>query len=355
MQAHRKPGIIAGLLLWCCSLADRSYEAGFTLSNGSFVAPCTITSCDTRQYHLVTTSKTWTEAQSHCRRNHTDLVTVYLQEEADHLYNIMKNTSLKRIWIGLHRDNVKTPWKWSDGGVSSFQHWQKGSPSSENDDNCVIMLQYVGGQWVDVNCSLSYPFFCYTDIDECAQNPWLCGPNAQCTNTVGSYTCSCNPGLFPNTGLEWILNQTRCEDLTKIQDGKTCNINTGTSSNLTSSSAWFCFITNFSSTNITSGYQLQQAAGVLSSALNDTSLWSNLTIEEKSVAAESYLDTVERAVLQLTEPSDILLRKNVRSANLDMELLIIPVKHNASKEQLQANKNTLDIKLGKVMEEKKKD
>ncbi|XP_041091701.1 adhesion G protein-coupled receptor E1-like [Polyodon spathula] len=101
------------------------------------------------------------------------------------------------------------------------------------------------------------------DFDECAQNPWLCGPNAQCTNTVGSYTCSCNPGLFPNTGLEWTLNQTRCEDLTKIQDGKTCNINTGTSSNLTSSSAWFCFITNFNSANIISGYQLQVSTLIL--------------------------------------------------------------------------------------------
>ncbi|KAK1153879.1 adhesion G protein-coupled receptor E2-like [Acipenser oxyrinchus oxyrinchus] len=195
----------------------------------------------------------------------------------------------------------------------------------------------------------------HADIDECAQTPWLCGPNAQCTNTVGSYTCSCNPGLFPNTGLQWILNQTQCEDLTKIQDGKTCNIpiNTGTLSHLNSSSAWFCLITNFSSTKFTSGYQVQQVAGVLSSALSDTSLWSNLTRDEKSVAAEAYLDTVERVLLQFTEPSDALLKKNVRSDNLDMELLIIPFKHNTSEEQLQANKNTLEIKLGKLMEENK--
>ncbi|XP_058864015.1 adhesion G protein-coupled receptor E3-like isoform X3 [Acipenser ruthenus] len=404
MQAHCKPGIIVGLLLWCCSLADGSCKAGFTLLNGSCAALCTVPSCDTTQYHLVTTPKTWTEAQNHCRSNHTDLVTVYTKEEAEHLYNITKNASAGRIWIGLHRDNWKTPWKWSDGGISSFLHWQKGSPKYQEDDNCVIMLHLANGQWADVNCSIPFHFFCYTDIDECAQTPWLCGPNAQCTNTVrsytcscnpgffpntglrwilnqtrcedidecaqtpwlcgpnaqctntvGSYTCSCNPGLFPNTGLEWILNQTRCEDLTKIQDGKTCNIpiNTGTSSHLNSSSAWFCLITNFNSTKFTSGYQVQQVAVVLSSALNDTSLWNNLTRGEKSVAAEAYLDTVERAVLQLTEPSDALLRKNVRSDNLDMELLIIPFKHNTSEEQLRANKNTLEIKLGKFMEENK--
>ncbi|KAK6468768.1 adhesion G protein-coupled receptor E3-like [Huso huso] len=250
-----------------------------------------------------------------------------------------------------------TPWKWSDGGISSFLHWLDGSPKYQEDDNCVIMFYLVKGKWTDVNCSNHFPFFCYTDIDECAQTPWLCGPNAQCTNTVGSYTCSCNPGFFPNTGLRWILNQTWCEDLTKIQDGKTCNIpiNTGTLSHLNSSSAWFCLITNFNSTNFTSGYQVQQVAVVLSSALHDISLWSDLTRDEKSVAAESYLETVERAVLQLTEPSDVLLRKNVRSDNLDMELLIIPFKHNTSEEQLRANKNTLEIKLGKLMEENKQD
>ena len=34
-------------------------------------------------------------------------------------------------------------------------------------------------------------FFCQ-DIDECAKTPGLCGNNATCTNTPGSYACSCN-------------------------------------------------------------------------------------------------------------------------------------------------------------------
>ncbi|KAK6468767.1 complement component C1q receptor-like [Huso huso] len=107
MQAHCKPGIIVGLLLWCCSLAHSSCKAGFTLLNGSCAALCTVPSCDTTQYHLVTTPKTWTEAQNHCRSNHTDLVTVYTKEEAEHLYNITKNASAGRIWIGLHRNSWK--------------------------------------------------------------------------------------------------------------------------------------------------------------------------------------------------------------------------------------------------------
>ena len=33
-----------------------------------------------------------------------------------------------------------------------------------------------------------------TDIDECENGEDNCHENANCTNTVGSYTCSCNPG-----------------------------------------------------------------------------------------------------------------------------------------------------------------
>ena len=37
---------------------------------------------------------------------------------------------------------------------------------------------------------------CFTDINECATNNGNCGQ--VCTNTVGSYTCSCNSGYSLN-------------------------------------------------------------------------------------------------------------------------------------------------------------
>lgn len=35
------------------------------------------------------------------------------------------------------------------------------------------------------------------DIDECSQDPSPCGPSSVCTNTLGSYACTCPPGYLP--------------------------------------------------------------------------------------------------------------------------------------------------------------
>uniref|UniRef100_A0A8C3TC14 Adhesion G protein-coupled receptor E1 n=1 Tax=Chelydra serpentina TaxID=8475 RepID=A0A8C3TC14_CHESE len=65
----------------------------------------------------------------------------------------------------------------------------------------------------------SIPFSCtgklipshlLTDVDECAQNPAVCGPNASCMNTPGSYTCQCSPGHLPSPPGPWVPGTTRC-------------------------------------------------------------------------------------------------------------------------------------------------
>ena len=36
---------------------------------------------------------------------------------------------------------------------------------------------------------------CEVDIDECEQNPNLCGEMQQCVNTAGSFICECRQGF----------------------------------------------------------------------------------------------------------------------------------------------------------------
>uniref|UniRef100_A0A8C4YTM3 Adhesion G protein-coupled receptor E1 n=1 Tax=Gopherus evgoodei TaxID=1825980 RepID=A0A8C4YTM3_9SAUR len=43
------------------------------------------------------------------------------------------------------------------------------------------------------------PGFLPLDLDECSRDPSLCGPSSICTNTLGSYTCTCPPGYLPHS------------------------------------------------------------------------------------------------------------------------------------------------------------
>ncbi|XP_035254355.1 adhesion G protein-coupled receptor E2-like [Anguilla anguilla] len=47
------------------------------------------------------------------------------------------------------------------------------------------------------------------DVDECAQN--LCGANTDCYNTVGSFYCFCKEGYISSTGLIWESGNTVCQ------------------------------------------------------------------------------------------------------------------------------------------------
>ena len=40
--------------------------------------------------------------------------------------------------------------------------------------------------------------FVIVDIDECSDASHKCDPNANCTNTVGSHSCSCEDGFTGN-------------------------------------------------------------------------------------------------------------------------------------------------------------
>lgn len=53
--------------------------------------------------------------------------------------------------------------------------------------------------WVAVNrldhCESVCVRVCFTDIDECADHELnICGANCNCTNSIGSYNCTCLPG-----------------------------------------------------------------------------------------------------------------------------------------------------------------
>ncbi|XP_049328993.1 uncharacterized protein LOC125789942 [Astyanax mexicanus] len=77
-----------------------------------FTAVCGVSSYVPHRYHFVNENKTWTEAQSYCRKTYTDLATINNMDEMKKLNETLKDKTVGDVWIGLNRGNTGK-WRWS--------------------------------------------------------------------------------------------------------------------------------------------------------------------------------------------------------------------------------------------------
>ncbi|XP_053272741.1 lymphocyte antigen 75 isoform X1 [Pleuronectes platessa] len=107
---------------------------------------------------LVNTTKTWSDAQRHCREHYTDLVTVRNDTDKDKIENLKLSHDLR--WIGLYRDPQIY---WSDGSNYSFSSWYQGEhPLGSMKVVCGVADLEQGGNWRLCSCEERKPFVCYS-------------------------------------------------------------------------------------------------------------------------------------------------------------------------------------------------
>ncbi|XP_051813001.1 uncharacterized protein LOC127536489 [Acanthochromis polyacanthus] len=103
---------------------------------------------------FVNETKSWRDAQSHCRGLSSDLVSIQSAEENMAVRNV---SASQNVSIGLFKD----PWKWSDGSNSSFRFWRRNQPNYNNmNQDCVAAVFNAEGQWNDLKCSGKRNFIC---------------------------------------------------------------------------------------------------------------------------------------------------------------------------------------------------
>ncbi|KAL4007196.1 hypothetical protein ACER0C_001048 [Sarotherodon galilaeus] len=116
---------------------------------------------DNKTLYLITTPMNWTQAQSYCRYNYTDLASGLDQVDEEKMKALITSKDTKfSAWIGLFRDT----WRWSDGSDFSFRYWDMELfNDTQSNKTCAMTLLNRSGKWSSDECGKEKPFFCYDD------------------------------------------------------------------------------------------------------------------------------------------------------------------------------------------------
>ncbi|XP_021333404.2 C-type mannose receptor 2 [Danio rerio] len=115
-----------------------------------------------RTHFFVTEQMTWIDAQTYCRKHHSDLSTM-TKEEAQ-LLSSNTDATYSFSWIGLYEDPDRADeWIWSGGQVEEVDNWDTDQPD-DSSENCISLKQSTS-KLHDTLCSDMLSFYCMDAVE----------------------------------------------------------------------------------------------------------------------------------------------------------------------------------------------
>ncbi|XP_072555964.1 L-selectin-like [Paramormyrops kingsleyae] len=147
-------------------------------------------------YHYNTSpSRDWNSARQFCCQHYTDMVAIQNQKEIVHLNEILPQNP-KYYWIGIRK--VGNVWTWVGTNktlTEESENWAAGEPNNkESQEDCVeiyIKREKETAKWNDETCTKEKGTICYN----ASCSPHACSGYGECVETIGNYSCSCQPGF----------------------------------------------------------------------------------------------------------------------------------------------------------------
>ncbi|KAK7883873.1 hypothetical protein WMY93_026996 [Mugilogobius chulae] len=124
-----------------------------------------------KEFILVESFLSWSDAQNYCREHYVDLAIIEDESDFNTVVNLIGGYW---VWIGLSRQ----PYRWSDNRISNFKNWIGGEPDNkQGNEHCVMENPDPEHLWLDAWCEAPLKVIC----QQACNLPVNCLPNAPLT------------------------------------------------------------------------------------------------------------------------------------------------------------------------------
>ncbi|KFV80640.1 Macrophage mannose receptor 1, partial [Struthio camelus australis] len=111
-------------------------------------------------YIIFRTPKIWKAAQSSCRKEGGELMSIHNIEEYSFTVSQLGYKPDDELWIGLNDFRVQMYFEWSDGTPVTYTKWHQGEPTHTRDKADCIIMKGEDGSWADSACEKKLGYIC---------------------------------------------------------------------------------------------------------------------------------------------------------------------------------------------------